>query len=352
VNRLDAGSPWLDTGLVPAGCAACQEVHLVDADLVGGVCLACTRGLLEAMPARMTAKPESVVPFAHAPETLRTSLDAFIGQTPMRCPDLQTQNLLARVVAVWWPMWLVDADVVGHWSAEAGYNYEAKSSRETFSGGKWVTQEVIDTRVRWEDRVGTVDRHYDNVSVKSVEDHDRLVGLLGVTDVSVAVPFTPEQLDSAAIRVPDLAPDSAWPDAEIALRETAGADCVQAIGSEHLQNFTLHANYDNRNWTWLLLPMYVTWYTDNAGVRRPILINGQTAKIGGQRMASMSKALMWSAVLLGIATVIAGGICVILLFGLLIPVIFVIMPALVIPAGIALAALWPVIRAWQWNRAQ
>ncbi len=349
MKQLEAGTAW--RGLVPAGCERCEVVHLVPAARVGQRCPACARGELEAMPGQLVADPEQVVPFVLSPAELKPKLAAWAGATPFAPSELDAGKLTSRLAAVWWPMWLVDSEVAGHWSAEAGYDYEAKSSRERFSNGKWRSEEVIDVRIRWEERLGTLQRRYDNVPVQALRGHAKLQETIGRTVTELREPFSDVQLSEAMIRLPDVDPGAAWPYAETQLRQAASFEATAAIGAQHCRDFTLYAEHRGLTWTWLLLPMYATWYTDDSGARHAVWVNGQTGTIGGKRVPSMKRALVWSMVLLG--TAIAGFLLLALLavVGILLPpLIIVAMGLAVIPLGIGIAALWPVVRVWGWDR--
>jgi hypothetical protein len=112
-------------------------------------------------------------------------------------------------------------------------------------------------------------RHYANVAAPALSDQARLERLAGQYRRDQAGPFDPAQLGGAAVRVPDLPPESAWP---AALDSAAAEECRQAAGAQHGRNFALRADYQSLNWTQLLLPLYVTYYSDDAGQAHPVYI--------------------------------------------------------------------------------
>ena len=338
----------------PAGCPICKQIHLVEVSQLGGICPACVRGKLEAQPALLRNEPpERIIAFSKSREDLFAILKSFTAEVWIRPDDFNPDSLLSRIIPVYWPEWLVDSQVVGYWSAEMGYDYQVKSSEEYYRSGQWQTRQVVETRIRWEARAGQIARQYDNIRVPGLEEYQHLFQMTGSFRVDQARPYQPEHIGQACFRVPDLPPQSAWPLAQANLEQAAGKECVQAAGAQHLRNFNLRASHEFVHWTQLLLPVYLTYYTDDQGNTHPVYINGQTGVTGGLRLASQRKGWFWAGVSLASAIFL-------FLLGI---VSFASMP-LVAPlallggvlglVGLALGifsivvALWP----WQWNRKQ
>jgi hypothetical protein len=340
--------------LQPAGCARCGQAHLVSADHVGGLCPNCARGRLEPQPARLRPEaPELLAPFDKTRAELPALLNRFINDVWLRPDDLDAAKMASRALPVFWPMWLVDGDVAGNWQAEMGFDYQVKSSQESYSDGGWRSNEVVETRVRWEPRVGQLRRRYDNIAVPAASDSDALQKRIGAFRLDRAQAYDSAQIQEAALRAPDLLPESAWPLAQNGLRHAAAEECTKAAQAQHVRNFALHAAYESLHWTQLLLPLYVTFYKDDEGQAHPIYINGQTGVVGGLRLASAKKGRLWAGVLLAIALGL-------FILGLLLGLISLVIPFLIPVAGLCilgafplgLAALVPALWPGQWNRRE
>jgi hypothetical protein len=111
-------------------------------------------------------------------------------------------------------------------------------------------------------------------------------------------------LDGADLRVPDVQPKEAWSAAQVQFARSAAAECQQASAADHIRSFALSADYEQLNWTQLLHPLFVTWYSDEDGTPHPITINGESGAIGGVRMASRRKGWKWAGILLAVAVVL------------------------------------------------
>ncbi len=298
--------------------------------------------------------PELVVPFEVAADLLQRRLLGFAEGIRFAPADLNAPNLTARLQRVFLPMWLVDTDVQANWEAEMGFDYEVVSHQARYGDHQgWDTREVKENRIRWEPRLGTLQRSYQNVRAPALEEHTQLGSALGAFDVDKAAADRPGSLADAVIRLPDRAQEDAWPAAALSVQAAASEECRQAAAASHIRGFRWSPEYRQGNWTQLLLPVYTTYYLDDEQVPQPILIHGQTGRLHGRRRASMARARRTAGLLLAIAVVI-------FLLSLITGGFSVLLPALVLPAGIGaflgillgLSAGIPILMVWQFNRSQ
>jgi hypothetical protein len=342
----------------PAGCEICSVVHLVEETRLGKACPYCVRGRLEPQPALLRKEaPELYLPYTTGSRELSAIYSEFTRGVWLPPDDFNPEKLLKRTTPVYFPMWLVDGFIIGDWRAEIGFDYKVQSSQEIYTGSDWRTRQQVETRIRWEPRVGQIYRKYDNIPVPAASDHQKLIRLIGHFPLQKSEAYHPAcvdtQLGKGVMRVPDLQPESAWPEAADNIKKAAGQDCYRASGAQHVRNFAVHADYDQLHWTQLLLPVYVTYYTDDNGSARLVYVNGATGKIGGVRLASQRKG--WRT-----AAYIGGAGLFLLLLGMLIVLSGLIFPPLsligvliaVMGLLVAVLAVIPAAWPWQWNRNQ
>lgn len=299
--------------------------------------------------------PESWLPFAVDTATLNRSVGTFAGGIPYPPRDLNGDALRSRMQQLYLPLWLVDGDVTAEWRAEVGFNYQVVSHRERYAdGGGWKTEEIRKAQVRWEPRVGRLERHYDNVIAPALEDHPALERALGKYALPDARPYAAAALREALVRLPDRAPSAAWPDAAPNFQAAAAAECRQAAQSDHIQKFRWSPKYTQTHWTLLLLPVYATYYLDDENIPQPVLINGQTGKVTGARRASMKQAQQVTLIVVIVAAILLGLGLLLGALGLAFPPLLVIGILLAMGAfgGGAIGALIPIVRASRFNRKQ
>lgn len=286
----------------PLGCRNCGQAFLAPAGWTGKMCPHCLEGALEEQPARLRREPpELVLPFRREPGELSVVLKTFMRGVWFTPDDFSPARLQDRAIPNFWPMWLVDGTVNGAWQAELGFDYQVKSTQESYNSGGWQSRDVIETRILWEPRLGEIERRYCNLGAPAVSDEARLSGLIGSSPFEQAQPYQPALLKGAALRIPDLSPQETWPRVQTEFNQAAAGECQQAAGGQHLRNFKAQVHYDQLTWTQMLLPVYITYYLDDQGKRVPVMINGATGQFGGRRIASQRKGLRWAGVSLLVA---------------------------------------------------
>jgi hypothetical protein len=355
VQVFDSLNSVWGQALKPAGCPTCKQVHLIHPEQENMLCPACGQGMLVLQTAWLPpSAPEMVVPFrAPVYQQMAVILDKFVGEVWLKADDFNSGLLSQRLRPVYWTEWLVDGQVTGSWKAEAGFDYQVKSSQESYQNNSWQSNEILETRVRWETRVGQFRRLYQNIVTPAFSQHVGRMSLIGGYDTAQAKAYAPSLIGKAAVQAPDLQPQEIWQAVEHAFVQKAEAEVQQAGQAQHIRNFSLDAAYESLNWTQLLLPLYSTYYKDDEGQTHIILINGQSGQIGGVRIASQRKGWYWAGLLASGALVILILAIISLLLGAIFLPATVIGTLLIIAAIICgICAVFPAVSPWQWNRDQ
>jgi hypothetical protein len=297
--------------------------------------------------------PELALPHALSGAQLNQEVQRFATGIPYPPQDLSAENLQARLNRMYLPMWLVDCRVRANWKAEAGFDYQVVSHQERYSSNGWISQQVKEPRVRWEPRLGRLERSYANIAAPALEEHAALREALGDFDLTAARPYQPQDAQGVFIRLPDRPPQDAWSDAQLALQRAAAEECRKAARADHLRAFAWQAAFHEQHWTQLLLPVYTAYYLDDDQKPQALLIHGQSGKIHGARRASMRRATRAALAWLGVAGLI-------FILGLALTGGSLVAPPL-LPLGIlgltlalliALGAVIPLGQAWWFNRNQ
>lgn len=301
-----AWPPGWRTPLVTAICEICDWQYLAPAGQALPVCPACRRGNLTSTASypETPRQPELVAPFAVSDGDAAAALQRFARWHPFTPRDLRAATLQGRLQKLYLPRWLVDGDVQAEWQADAGFNYQVVSHQDRFdeTKGDWQSEQLTETRVRWEPRMGRLRRHYDNVSAPAIEEDGALQKAIGDYDLRAAVSFEDAALTGALVRLPNRTVEDAWPDALPRFQALATDECRRASRADHMREFTWNPHFDQQQWTQLLLPIYTTFYEDDEGIEHPVLVHGQTGQVAGRRRASMRSARRLS-IVLGLAAV-------------------------------------------------
>ena len=341
-----------------AVCESCDWSFLLPPGTAAQRCPHCYQAELTLLPAQQPpdlATPELLLPFSLSSAALASQVRSFTQGIPFPPPDLTPGNLEKRFQRVFLPVWLVDAEVQASWEMEAGFNYEVVSHQDRYSQtqGGWASQEVKEERIRWEPRLGRLERAYQNIPVPALDDYPRLQSRLGDFDTAAAQPFSPAAFASASLRLPQRSQQDAWPQALPTLQAAAARDCQQACSADHVRQFRWSPEFPRRNWTLLLLPVLTTYYLDDERGLQVVMLHGRSGVISGSRRASFKRAQRTSLGFLLAALVL-------FLLGLLLAGASIALPPLLALGGFALVAalvlglgaVIPPVVVWSFNRSQ
>ncbi len=311
--------------------------------------------LTEESDLSLSHTPELIIPFAVPSPRLDQTIQQFAETIRFAPSDLTVKNLQARMKQVYLPVWLVDSDVEATWQAEVGFNYDTVTHEDRFdeNRGGWVSRQKTDTRIRWEPRVGQLQRHYHNIPAPALDEHQRVQRQLGAYDYKQASAYEPKIATQSFIRLPNRLPEDAWPEALPEFQVKATEECRRACQVAHIRKFRWQADFQNQHWTFLLMPLYSTFYLDDEQTPRPVLIHGQTGRINGHRQASIIRARQMTYIIEALAAVIFTVSVILMLIGLAFPPLIVVgIIGLIIGLVISALGLIPIFMAWQFNQNQ
>lgn len=232
---------------------------------------------------------ELAIPFN--PSRLGGSIHYFIRTIPYPPEDLTSDNLQARLQKIFIPVWLVDVQVAAYWQGQAGFEVKTRSQIDKFhETGGWATVATEKLMLRWESRLGRLQRTYHNLEAPALESKAGLPHLLGQWSSDKAEPCTTPLLADAFIRLPERLPDDVWADVEPLALAAAEQECAQAAGAVQMRDFHWTPRYLRQNWTLLLYPLYTTFYYDDDGQPQVIMIHGETGFVHGPKCNSLKQA--------------------------------------------------------------
>ena len=363
-NKNTFGS--IGSNLAYGFCEVCKSSYLVSSQKETLNCPRCCKSGMLLMAGEspnleelVIPTPEFFLPYRVSNSNLVAAWQRFQNGFWLHPVDLKTDNLHNRLSAVYLPIWLVDGSVMANWTAEGGFNYQVVSHKDRYNDriGSWQSDEVLETRQRWELRAGILKRDYQNIPAPALEAHEEFMQRLGRFDYSSAKPFNSKEaflnLDHIpyGLQLPDRKPEDAWLDAQPGFEKAASEECRQALGADFIRSYRWSPDYSDLNWTLNLLPVLTTYYLDDDGITHVLLLNGQNGSISGIRKASMKKARKMSIWLF------LGGVFTFLLslFGFLggvfLPILFPLgLVTLVLAFTLGIGAVVPLLMVWFLNR--
>ena len=294
--------------------------------------------------------PELVISPTVSTEKIANGIEVFADKIPFPPNDLNPDSLRRRLRLFFLPVWLVDSSVTAIWEVEIGFNYDVVSHQERFSEGQWRTQEVEETRVRWEPRIGRLERRYQNVLTPALHIQSEIWRRLGPYRVNQAQVYSPDIVMNTLMRLPDQNPEAVWPTVRPALHKLAAAEVQSAAKADYVRKFRWAPSYQDKVWTLLLAPVYATYYADDTGQPQSVLIHPQSGQVDGIRRSSMKSAQRVS-LILGMIALVGFVLSLVLgMIGLVIPPLLIIaVIGGVISACVGVGAFIPMLRSWRFN---
>jgi hypothetical protein len=338
--------------LRPVHCQNCEADHLIPANIKNALCPLCFHSNLDDNISLNRQEPaELIVEFMQTPDQIKENFKSWVHGIWFRPKELNPEVLASRLTKSFIPLWLVDGKVYGNWRAQMGFDYQVASTQEVYQNSQWITHELFETRTRWEPRIGKIDRQYQNITVPALENYTSLLNRLGTFDLGQTRNYSHHQLSRSSIRIPNITPEAAWSIAKIKFNKLAAIDCMQASDAQHFDEYNIEAEYSEKNWTQLLLPVYTSAYRDEAGKVFEIMVNGQNGKISGVKRASFPQARNLSLGLAGIALlcfslglIFAAGTTLLPILGVISLILFA------CTLFVGLIAPIPAIWAWNFNQ--
>ena len=274
---------------VPLRAAVCEIcnltflIHTADNKLT---CPVCFQAQLEHLEGDLAAlqhlsPPEMIIPWAISPGRMGQLIDDFASGIPFcaaRSDHCQSEpknktRILTR--------WLVDVKTEANWNAEMGFNYQVVSHQERFdqNRGGWKTQQVEEQRIRWEARLGDLERSYQNIAAPALDGNTHLSKFADHSKHGSGLPYESQALGSGIVCLPNRSKQDAWKQALPALQYVAADECRKASVADHVRQFDWSPKFDEQHWTLLLQPIATTYYLDDEQKAQPMLIHGQSGQV-------------------------------------------------------------------------
>ena len=287
-------------------CQSCHAISVLDVGRAAQRCEFC--GSPEIVPYEETKdpiRPESVLPFKLAEAQVRDNIRVWYGNRWFAPNSLKRGALTDTLKGVYLPYWTFDANAHAEWTAESGYHY---TETETYRDGNGETQTRQVQRTRWQPSAGALDHFFDDTLIPGSVGVNREL-LHAVEPFPTCTDLKPYQ--AAFVRgwiveryQVDLT--QAAEQSEHRMEQELRTLCSQQVPGDTHRNLQVEAEYSNRTFKHVLLPVWLLTYT--FGSRNfQVLVNGYTGTIAGQRPYSWAK----------ITLAILGGLLVIALFLLL-----------------------------------
>lgn len=257
------------------------------------------------LPKTKSLRPQVLVPFKATPEALKPHIHEWLGKGWMHPKELKDIAQIEKLNPIYLPYWTFSAAIDANWEAEVGH-YETEQYYDS-SSKSYKTRQVL--RWRWES--GRVYHHFKDITVNGVHpnriNHEMLKAIepFRLEDL---VLFSPDYLVGMNVQAYETPLKDAWESARQNMRTATNQICHSDTGSSHVRNMSIDMDYDEEEWRYVLLPVYMAGYSF-MNHHYNIMLNGQTGKMAGNKPVDWKKVrtITWLIALIAILiSVIAG----------------------------------------------
>ncbi len=274
-------------------------------------------------------RPRFLIPFKIEADACRPIAEKWLGSSWMTPKSLK-QSTVAGFTGIYLPYWTFDAVTEADWKAEVGHQETRRRYNSTTKS--WESYTV--TVWRWE--AGHVRRFFDDLLVPGTARLSRvLLQQIQNYDTRALVPYEPQYLAGFLAQAYDSPLEKAWEEGREIMRAATRDACRAQASTSQIRNFSMALDFGEESWRYVLVPVYMTVF-QYAGQSYPVMINGQTGAIAGQRPVDWNKVWLVAGVAVapGLLLTLLGLLAIVL--GLLLPPALGVAPVLLVPGVILL----------------
>ncbi len=269
-------------------CQSCQAISVIDRDRAAQRCEFC--GSPSIQPYEETkdpVRPESLLPFKVADTTVRDRIRQWYRTRWFAPNRLKKAALTDTLKGVYLPYWTFDAQAFAQWTAESGYHYYVTETYRD-SNGNTQTRQVQHTR--WVPSSGQLRHFFDDTLVPGSVgvEQDLLRGIEPFPTTKDLVPYDPGYIRGWVVERYQVDLGRAANTSREMMDAQLRTLCAQQVPGDTYRNLQVQAQYSNRTFKHVLLPVWLLTYTLGSRVFQ-VLVNGFTGTIAGRRPYSWIK---------------------------------------------------------------
>ncbi len=269
-------------------CQSCQAISVIDRDRAAQRCEFC--GSPSIQPYEETkdpVRPESLLPFKVADTTVRDRIRQWYRTRWFAPNRLKKAALTDTLKGVYLPYWTFDAQAFAQWTAESGYHYYVTETYRD-SNGNTQTRQVQHTR--WVPSSGQLRHFFDDTLVPGSVgvEQDLLRGIEPFPTTKDLVPYDPGYIRGWVVERYQVDLGRAANTSREMMDAQLRTLCAQQVPGDTYRNLQVQAQYSNRTFKHVLLPVWLLTYTLGSRVFQ-VLVNGYTGTIAGRRPYSWVK---------------------------------------------------------------
>ncbi|MCC7129666.1 MAG: hypothetical protein IT297_04630 [Anaerolineae bacterium] len=263
-------------------CQNCGAQTSIPVDNISDTCPFCgSNRVVHHQAAQDILRPWCLIPFKIEAEQCNRIAAAWLTNSWMVPASLKNRAGIHSFYGIYLPFWTFDALTKADWKAEVGHIV----TERYFENGEWKTRVV--TEWRWES--GHAEETFDDLIIRGTDRiGSRLLTEISNFNLTELAPYEPKYLAGLGAKAYDIPLEKSWEMARGEMRERTRQACVQQASTSQVRNFSMKLDFDDEQWRYILLPVYLTSYI-HQDQKYQVVVNGQNGIISGQQPADWNK---------------------------------------------------------------
>ncbi len=266
-------------------CPACGAESAMENNMFSAACAFCASPLTVTPDARAIANPQAVLPFKLEKQAASAGFDKWVHKLWFAPNDLKKTASSDRFNGVYLPFWTFDAETDSAYQGQRGDHYTETVKRMV--NGREETQRVVKTR--WSSVRGRVRRAFDDILVTASRAlPEKYLNALEPWDLANLAPYDNRYLSGFRAEVSQVNIQEGFEAARGVMTVAIQQDVRRDIGGDEQRITALQTNYNNTNYKYILLPVWLSVYRYGSKVYR-FVVNARTGEVHGERPYSAIK---------------------------------------------------------------
>jgi DNA-directed RNA polymerase subunit RPC12/RpoP len=310
VRDLSAAAGTLEATNVK--CEGCGAEVTIEPPATTAECAYCGTHVVATGTPEKRLAPQYILPFRIEKSDASKRFKQWIASRRFAPNKLKQYTRISDPIkGIYYPFWTFDSVTRTQYTGQRGVFYQ-EQIRTRDAEGKQVTRTV--TKTRWYPAHGVVGRTFDDLLLAASNSIEpEIVERLQDFPILEAIPYDPAYLsgyrgESYSVELPD-----GYRRAKEIMEQRIRADVRRDIGGDTQRIISMHTDYTNVTFKYLVLPLYALKYKFREKLF-PVVINGVTGEVQGRRPVSAWKIIF---TVLGVAAVVAAGYFALRYFGII-----------------------------------
>jgi DNA-directed RNA polymerase subunit M/transcription elongation factor TFIIS len=266
-------------------CPACGAETAMEKNMFSDACAFCGSPLTVKPDTKAIANPQAVLPFKLEKKVAAAVFDTWVHRLWFAPNNLKKIASSDRFNGVYLPFWTFDANTESAYEGQRGDHY-TETVRRTVNGRE-ETQQVI--RTRWSGVRGRVQRAFNDILITASRAlPEQYLNALEPWDLANLAPYDNRYLSGFRAEVSQVNIKAGFEAAKGVMATAIQQDVRYNIGGDEQRITALQTNYSNRNYKYILLPVWLSVYRYGNKIYR-FVVNARTGEVHGERPYSAIK---------------------------------------------------------------